>query len=80
MGLVGRESVGRPEELRGNHTLLEVNVFSLFQPESVNEGHPDHLRDDSLFGTSRVLLTSLASKVQFTVRGGVLKFYTCCQQ
>ena len=73
MGLCGRESVGRTEGLRGNHTLLEVNVFSLFQPDSVNEGHPDHLRDDSLLVLPRFAHESCI-KGAITVRGGVLKF------
>ena len=50
----------------GNHTLLEVkvNVFSLFQLESVNGGHPDHISETRACWSFRVLLTGLASKVQ----------------
>ena len=52
-----------------------LNVSSLFQPESVNEGHPDNIPETIVCCSSRVLLTSLASKLR---RNDVIN--TCCRQ
>ena len=80
MGLCGRESVGRPEELRGNHTLLEVNVFSLFQPESVNEGHPDHLSETIACWSFRVSLTKSCIKRCHLPERKSVAIHTRCRQ
>ena len=69
-GLVGQESVGRPVELRSSHMSRAtikpraLNVSPLFQPESVKEGHLDKISETTVCWSFRVLLTSLASKLQ----------------
>ena len=50
-------------EPRSNHILQGVNVFSLFELESVNEGHPDKISETTACWSFRVLLTVLASKL-----------------